>query len=105
MNIKSRTLDIAQLALRVMSTRSPTAHDMLPADIKAQGAVGIADAATWHVQEIGDLNGDGKDDILFRNDAGDFYSWDMNGTHIQSEGAVPWADPHQHVVTQHWDLV
>ncbi len=75
------------------------------ADIKAQGAAGIADAATWDVAQIGDFNGNHKDDILFRNDAGHFYSWDMDGAHIQSEGAVPWADPGQHVVTHHWDLV
>jgi hypothetical protein len=67
--------------------------------------LGIADAATWHVAQIGDLNGDTKDDILFRNDTGHFYSWDMDGTHIQTEGALPWADPSQHIVTQHWDLV
>jgi hypothetical protein len=42
---------------------------------------------------------------MFRNDAGFFYSWDMNGTQIASEGPVPWAHPSFQVVTQHWDLV
>jgi hypothetical protein len=35
---------------------------------------------------------------------GFFYSWDINGTAILSEGAVPWADPSFKVVTQHWDV-
>jgi hypothetical protein len=77
--------------------------------IKAQGAAGISDAGAWHLQQIGDLNGDGKDDILFRNDAGFFYSWDMNGTTIASEGllqgAAQWADPSFAVVKPFWDLV
>jgi hypothetical protein len=79
------------------------------AAIKSQGAVGIADANTWHLQQIGDLNGDGKDDILFRNDAGFFYSWDMNGATIASEGllqgAAQWAHPSFAVVKPFWDLV
>jgi hypothetical protein len=45
----------------------------------------------------GDLDGDGKDDILYRNDLGYFYSWNMNGTSIASEGllqgAARWAAP------------
>jgi hypothetical protein len=77
--------------------------------IKSQGAAGIADASTWHLQQIGDLNADGKDDILYRNDTGFFYSWNMNGTTIASEGlmegAAQWADPSFAVVKPFWDLV
>jgi len=36
----------------------------------------------------------GRDDIMFRNDAGQFYSWDMNGTMFKP-GAAPWADSSQ----------
>jgi hypothetical protein len=72
---------------------------------KAQGAAGIADPGVWHLQQIGDLDGDGKDDILFRNDAGYFYSWNMDGTTIASEGVLQgeaqWAPPALQVVTQH----
>jgi hypothetical protein len=77
--------------------------------IESQGAAGIADAATWKLQQIGDLDGDGNDDILYRNDAGFFYSWNMNGTTIGSEGllqgAAQWADPSFTVVKPFWDLV
>jgi hypothetical protein len=77
--------------------------------IKTQGAAGIADAATWKLQQIGDLDGDGRDDLLFRDDAGFFYSWNMNGTAIASEGplqgAAQWADPSFAVVQPYWDLV
>jgi hypothetical protein len=77
--------------------------------IKSQGAAGIADANTWKLQQIGDFNDDGRDDILFRNNTGYFYSWNMNGTTIESEGllqgAAQWAPPSFQVVTQHWDVV
>ena len=29
----------------------------------------------WHVEGVGDFNGDGKDDILWRNDAGLTITW------------------------------
>jgi hypothetical protein len=77
--------------------------------IKSQGAAGIASAAEFNVAGIGDYNGDGKDDIMFRNDAGFFYSWNMNGTTIASEGLLQgeaqWAPPALTVVAPHWDLV
>lgn len=73
--------------------------------ILGQGAAGIADPATWHLAEIGDFNGDGKDDILYRDNAGHFYNWDMNGTTIASEAGVPWADPSFAVVEDRWEVV
>jgi hypothetical protein len=36
----------------------------------------------WHVVGTGDLNGDGKGDILFQNDSGEVWAWLMNGTQI-----------------------
>jgi hypothetical protein len=32
----------------------------------------------WHVAGTGDFNGDGKTDILWRNDNGMVATWDMN---------------------------
>jgi hypothetical protein len=44
---------------------------------------------TWRVDGVGDLNGDGKSDIVWRKtgagvDKGAVYSWTMNGTGISS---------------------
>ena len=40
------------------------------------------------VQESGDYNGDGNSDVLWRNDSGQVYVWEMNGLQIQTEGSV-----------------
>ena len=32
-------------------------------------------STTWHVASIGDFNGDGRDDILWRNDSGQMTEW------------------------------
>jgi len=37
---------------------------------------------------MGDFNGDGQADILWRNDSGLIYIWYMNGTNISGGGAV-----------------
>jgi hypothetical protein len=31
--------------------------------------------ANWHIEGIGDYNGDGRDDLLWRSDAGEFSNW------------------------------
>ena len=35
----------------------------------------------WHFLETADFNGDGKADILWRNDGGNVALWTMNGAH------------------------
>jgi len=45
------------------------------------GAI-ITPDATWHVVQVGDFNGDGSSDILWRNDSGTMAEWLMNGTTI-----------------------
>jgi hypothetical protein len=46
------------------------------------GGASIAPAASWHVAEIGDFDGDGQSDILWRNDSGAMAEWD--GRHQNS---------------------
>jgi hypothetical protein len=52
------------------------------------GGVAVAPDASWHVVEIGDFNGDGHSDILWRNDNGSMVEWLMNGTAIM-QSMVP----------------
>jgi hypothetical protein len=44
--------------------------------------VAVDPDASWHVVEIGDFNGDGRSDILWRNDNGTLSEWLMSGTTI-----------------------
>jgi hypothetical protein len=43
-----------------------------------------APPASWRLVGTGDLNGDGKSDILWQNSGGDVGIWEMNGTSIIS---------------------
>jgi Ca2+-binding RTX toxin-like protein len=58
--------------------------------VQAEGAVAHAPVASdWHVQSVGDFNGDGNSDVLWRQDgSGQVYVWQMNGSQVTAEGAV-----------------
>src|SRR5438034_11067003 len=48
----------------------------------------------WQVKGIGDFDGDGKADILWRNSStGENYIWLMNGLSTASQGSVNFVDP------------
>jgi FG-GAP repeat len=68
--------------------------------IKAEGTVAHAPVTNdWHVQSVGDYDGDGNADIFWRNDNGQVYVWEMNGLQVKAEGAVA------HVaVTNDWHI-
>ncbi len=51
------------------------------------GGVAVTPDASWHVVEVGDFNGDGNSDILWRNDNGALAEWLMNGTTIMQSVA------------------
>jgi hypothetical protein len=42
----------------------------------------------WSIAGLGDFNGDGRDDILWRNDNGMADLWTMNGHSIQQDSLV-----------------
>jgi probable HAF family extracellular repeat protein len=42
----------------------------------------ITPDATWKIVEVGDFNGDGNSDILWRNDNGSMAEWLMNGSQV-----------------------
>jgi uncharacterized repeat protein (TIGR01451 family) len=69
--------------------------------VQAEGAVAHAAVTSdWHVQGIGDFNGDGNSDVLWRQDgSGQVYVWEMNGQQVQAEGAVAHAP-----VTSDWHI-
>ncbi|MFI5115041.1 MAG: FG-GAP repeat domain-containing protein, partial [Terriglobales bacterium] len=55
--------------------------------------IGAAPDSTWSIVEIGDFNGDGDADILWRqSNTGTLAEWQMNGSTISSSqvlGAAP----------------
>src|SRR5437879_13718574 len=57
--------------------------------IAAQGLVNVVDDQAWQVKGIGDFDGDGKADILWRNSrTGENYLYLMNGWTIAAGGLV-----------------
>jgi hypothetical protein len=42
----------------------------------------ITPDASWKIVEVGDFDGDGKSDILWRNDNGAMAEWLMNGSQV-----------------------
>jgi ELWxxDGT repeat protein len=46
------------------------------------GGIAVEPGASWHIVEVGDFNGDGQSDILWRNDNGTMAEWLMSGTTI-----------------------
>jgi WD40 repeat protein len=62
----------------------------------------------WHIEDVLDVNGDGKSDILWRNDNGSVATWQMNGlqmgpTAIIANGAAAPSD--WHIAHHHYDVV
>jgi VCBS repeat protein len=55
-------------------------------DLTSNG-VAVRPDASWSVAGIGDFNGDGKSDILWRNAGGALAVWQMNGSTVSS-GAI-----------------
>ena len=52
-----------------------------------QGSPAVPDA-TWSVAGLGDFNGDGNNDFLWRNQNGTLVDWTMNGSQITSSQVV-----------------
>ena len=44
--------------------------------------------SSWNVAGIGDFNGDGKDDVLWRNTNGSLVDWTMNGSQVTASQQV-----------------
>jgi FG-GAP repeat len=54
---------------------------------------------SWHIAATGDFNGDGRDDILWRNDSGDLTNWlgQADGGFANNANASTWVPTNWHV--------
>jgi hypothetical protein len=60
---------------------------------------------TWHIEGIGDFNGDGLADIQWQNDDGTVAIWEMNGTDIIGGGVVSPAGTNWNVVNDNMQFI
>ena len=67
-----------EVAIRLMDGSTVTTSKTLDVNI----------SLAWQVAGTGDFNGDGNDDILWRNDDGRARIWQMDGTTIASDKIV-----------------
>ncbi len=72
-----------QLAVWTMSGSTITSSGF----VNANGTIAAPDAS-WNVVAVGDLDGDGKSDIVWRSAAGALAGWLMNGPTITSSGLL-----------------
>ena len=61
-----------------LKQQNPAVSEFVPL-VEVRGAV---------AQDVGDFNGDGNSDILWRHDSGQVYLWEMDGLQVKDEGAV-----------------
>jgi hypothetical protein len=61
--------------------------------------------ATWHLVDIGDHSGDGRSDVIWRNDSGQTVIWEMNGTTIADNHTVGTIAFDYAPLTHHYDLI
>ena len=59
----------------------------------SQGVVSL----DWQIAGVGDFNGDGRADILWRNSDGQVVEWFMNGANIIGSGS-------QGIVSADWQI-
>ena len=52
---------------------------------------------SWHVKGTGDFFGNGDSDILFQNESGEVYIWEMNGTMQIGGGSAGNPGPSWHI--------
>ena len=59
----------------------------------------------WHIEGIGDFNGDGKDDILWRHDNGTVATWHLNGVAVISTHTFDLAPTDWHIVGNSYEFL
>jgi serralysin len=71
----------------------------------APSTVGAPIAANWHVDGTGDLNGDGRSDIILRDQDGQLRELLMNGFTIQTDQNVGTESQDFTIAAHHYNLV
>jgi hypothetical protein len=51
-------------------------------------AGGFSLPLSWFIAQVGDYNGDDKNDLLWRDTSGNTVVWFVNGTAVSSVGAI-----------------